>query len=143
MQEVYKKLLDKHADAWDTLHLKLWARMICSGCYDNPPSIPAFTSTAPKKQRKDSLSDALTGAAVAFAKAVSGGTPDKFSGQSALQESPACSSTSTVMPVVSPGKAVDLRTNNFAIYNNYMTEFLIRGKAVEQKQEILNFLRKL
>ena len=77
-----KKLLDKHADAWDTPHLRLWARMICSGChdsYDNPP-IQAFTSTAPKKQRKDNLSDALTGAAVAFAKVVSGGTPDKFDG---------------------------------------------------------------
>ena len=43
-------------------------------------------------------------------------------GQSALQESLACSSTSTVMPGVSPGKAVDLRMENYEqlrYYNNY------------------------
>ena len=50
--------------------------------YDTAPSLPAFssTSTVPKKQ-KDALSEALTGAAVAFAKAVSG------SPQSVSQES--------------------------------------------------------
>ena len=50
--------------------------MICSGCHDdyNTASLPAFSSTVPKKQ-KDTLSDALTGAAVAFAKAVSGSPP--------------------------------------------------------------------
>ena len=41
------------------------------------------------------------------------GQYDKFSGQSALQESIACSSTNTVMAGVSPGKAVDLGTKNY------------------------------
>ena len=66
------KLLEKHADAWDTPRLRSWARMICSGCdndYDNPPLIPAFGSTIPKKQRRENLSEALTGA---FALVVSG-----------------------------------------------------------------------
>ena len=45
---------------------RLWARMLCFGChddYENPPSIPAFVSIAPKKQWKDNLSEALAGAA--------------------------------------------------------------------------------
>ena len=39
--------------------------------YDTAPSLPAFSSTVPKKW-KDTLSEALTGVAVALAKAVSG-----------------------------------------------------------------------
>ena len=42
VEETYKKLLEKHADAWDTPRLRLWARMISSGChgdYDNATSI--------------------------------------------------------------------------------------------------------
>ena len=84
VEETYKKnWLDKYAGSWDTPCLQLWARMICSGChddYDTAPSLPAFSSTVPKKQ-KNALSEALTGAAVAFAKAVSG------SPQSVSQES--------------------------------------------------------
>ena len=82
-RNLQKNWLDKYAGSWDTTRLRLWARMICSGChddYDTAPSLPAFSSTVPKK-RKDTLSEALTGAAAAFAKAVSG------SPQSVPQES--------------------------------------------------------
>ena len=41
--------------------------------YDNPPDLPAFKKPETKK-RKESLSDALAGAAVAFASAMTGGT---------------------------------------------------------------------
>ena len=95
--------------------------MICSGChddYDTAPCIPAFTSTAPKKPWKgETLSETLTGAAVAFAKAVLGSTPEKAVTQGVHQESPAstpCTSNATcIMPRVSPEKAVDLRMKNY------------------------------
>ena len=102
VEETSKKLLDKHAGSWDTPCLRLWARMICSGChddYDTAPSLPAFSSTVPKKQ-KDTLSEALTGAAVVFAKAVSG------SPQSVPQES--LTDTSSMVP----GAGVSLQSSN-------------------------------
>ena len=54
--------------------LKLWALCIASGLhddYDNPPKSPAFSSAAPRRARKESLSEAIGGAAVAIAKALS------------------------------------------------------------------------
>ena len=59
---------------WDIPRLRLWARCICSqqhSSYDNPPDLPAFKEPEPKKH-KESLSDALAGAAVAFASTVTG-----------------------------------------------------------------------
>ena len=35
VQEAYKKLLEKHGNVWDTRRLRLWTRMICSGCHDD------------------------------------------------------------------------------------------------------------
>ncbi len=50
--------------------LRQWARLIQSGQhddYDNPPAIPLITgSPAPAKAKKESVTDALTGAATAF-----------------------------------------------------------------------------
>ena len=54
--------------------LKLWARCIASGVhndYDNPPDAPAFSSAIPKCVQKESLSEAISGAAVAIVKALS------------------------------------------------------------------------
>jgi len=59
---------------WDVPRLKLWARCIVSGVhsdYDNPPDCPAFSGTAPKRARRESFSDAISGAAVAIVKALS------------------------------------------------------------------------
>ena len=41
--------------------------------YENPPDLPAFKTPQPKKH-KESLTEALAGAAVAFASAMSGGS---------------------------------------------------------------------
>ena len=46
--------------------------MICSNLHEvmeNPPDIPAFFGSVPKKSRKESVTDVLAGAALAFAKA--------------------------------------------------------------------------
>ena len=71
VDSTYKELKERHQDSWDTPHLKVWARCIVSGIhddYDNPPESPAFSSSAPKRARKESLSEAIGGAAVAIVK---------------------------------------------------------------------------
>lgn len=158
MEETYKKLLDKHAASWDTPHLQLWARMICSGChddYDTAPALPAFSSTVPKK-RKDTLSEALTGAAVAFAHILTGSqlgvpqqSPSHAQSDSTIPGPGVSQSSNTIMPCpgVSPGKAVDLRMKNYEqlryLQQLYEDGVLDQKEYIEQKQDILKFLRKL
>ena len=74
VDEVHKKLIDKHGGKWDTPRLHLWARCICTqqhSSYDNPPDLPAFTKPEPKKCR---VTDTLMGAAVTFASVMTGGS---------------------------------------------------------------------
>ena len=42
--------------------LRLWARMIHCGThdgYDNPPAVPMFSGTQPKRPRRESLADTI------------------------------------------------------------------------------------
>ena len=68
--------------------LRLWARMVTSNLHedlDNPPDIPAFCESTPKRSRQQqSLSDALSGAAVAIVK-VSNDSQSKVNNSSATQ----------------------------------------------------------
>ena len=99
--EVYKKIA-QHGSTWDSPKLRLWARCICTelhSSYEDPPDLPAFKEPETKK-RKESLTEALAGATVAFASAMSGGNQKQEvcrSGASHLE-----SSTSVA---VSPGKS--------------------------------------
>ena len=105
--------------------------------FENPPDLPAFRNETPKKAKHESLSDALTGAAVAFAHA--------FKGNTSLAQSP------SEMPItavgMSPGKAVDLRMKNFEqlryLQQLYDDGILTMKEFEEQKERILSSLRKL
>ena len=115
VDQAYKKLLDKHCDKWDVPRLRLWARCICAqhhSSYDDPPDLPAFKEPESKK-RKESLSDALAEAAVAFASVMTGSS--KPQDQSSLKSSAAyrINLESGHGACVSPGKAVELRMKNF------------------------------
>ena len=99
VDKVYKELREMHGNLEST-KLRLWSRMICGGLHDDytvPPDIPVF-SPERKKPRKENMSDALTGAAVAICKALSPGNKE------------ACPSTVTVS---SPSKAITLRMKNY------------------------------
>ena len=90
--------------------LKLWAWCIASGIhddYDNPPDSPAFSGAAPKRVRRELLSEAISGAAVAIVKALSTGPKSKKEVSESSQ--PSCSPG----PGISPGRAVDLRMKKF------------------------------
>ena len=98
--------LKEHGNSYDIPRLRLWSRMICSNIYDdtdNPPSIPAFTSSSvAKKVKKDSFADAIEGAAIAFAIVVS--KPN---------DSPKHDSGTPLSSAISPGKTVELRLKHF------------------------------
>ena len=91
-------------------HLKLWARHIASGIYDdynNPPDSPAFSGAAPKRARRESLSEVISGVVV---KALS--TDPKRHKKEKTSEGPQPSCSPGTGVPVSPGRAVDLGMKN-------------------------------
>jgi len=104
-----------------------------------PPDIPAFSGMTPKKPHKDSLSDALTGAAVAFAQSLSG--------SKTRDDSPKrmpCSTSMLTATGISPGKAVELRMKNLEqlryLQQLFEDGILNEGEYTERKRGILSSL---
>ena len=142
MDAIYKDLKEKHDTKFDVPKLRLWARMIATDLHDDyndPPNIPAFSGLATKKPRKDSMYEALTGAAEAFAKVItSSGEQERATSKS---------STSTCSSRISPSKSIELRMKNFEQLR-YLQQLLDDGilnerEYAEQKQTVINSLRKL
>ena len=96
----YKKRMEENPP-----RLRLWSRMISSGLHESedeePPSIPVFSGVLPKRSHKDSLPEALEGAASAFAESLKGKSTD-----------PKAQHAPTAAVSVSPGKAVELQMKN-------------------------------
>ena len=74
VESTYNQLAKKHGNSvYSGPQLRLWARMIQDGShddYDDPPRVPQITGVVPKQVKKESLSEALTGVAVAVTKAL-------------------------------------------------------------------------
>lgn len=135
VESTFKQLHEKHGNKYDTPRLRLWSRMISNGLhddFDNPPSIPAFLGSTPKRPRRDSLSDAISVAAVTFADAMKQG-----------REKP----TTVVGGGVSPGRSVELRMKNYEqlhyLQQLYDDGILTEDEYLEQKTHIISSLRKL
>ena len=131
---LYSRSLGKSMEQhnYDTPRLCLWARMVTTNLHDdldNPPAIPAFTST-PRKSRSPSLSTVISGAATAVTKALGEGSEQKKEGDS-------CTSAGSSAGV-SPGKAVDLRMKNYQqlryIQQLFDDAILTEGEYMEQKR---------
>ena len=104
IDEVFKDLKSRHNDKYSVLQLRLWSRMICTSLYDDmdkPPNIPAFGAST-KKPRKESVADAITGAAASVIKALR--TPEVNS-SSDSKASTEPQSHITPITGISPGKA--------------------------------------
>ena len=137
---IYKGLKQKHDTKFDVPKLRLWARMIATDLHDDyndPPNIPAFSGLATKKPRKDSMYEALTGAAEAFAKVIT----------SSGEQERATSKSSTFSSRISPSKSIELRMKNFEQLR-YLQQLLDDGilnerEYAEQKQTVINSLCKL
>ena len=144
VDSVYKELSEKHQQTWDVPRLKLWARCIVSGVhndYNSPPNCPAFSGTTPKRARKESLSDAISGAAVAIVKALSDSKKETLPAETPQL----CSGT--LGPAMSPSKAVGLRMKNFEqlryLQQLYEDNILNEKEYLEQKNNILAALRNI
>ena len=73
LDETVRKMKEKHGTKFSLLQLRLWARMIAADNHesiDNPSQVPAITGITPKREKKESLSSALAGAAAIFASAL-------------------------------------------------------------------------
>lgn len=73
VDDIFYELKEKHTGKYETPKLKLWSCMIASGLHADW-DISAFTGSVCKKGKTDgghhSINEALTGVAIAFAKAV-------------------------------------------------------------------------
>ena len=147
VEDVYQDLWRKHADKYSTPQLRLWARMVSSNLHedlDNPPDIPAFCGSTPKKSRQQqSLSNALSGAAVAIVKAL------RNDSQSQANDTTVTQTQLPSVASVSPAKSVELRMKNVERLRYLQQLFdddvhvLTQEEYMEQKQSILSSLRKL
>lgn len=143
VNDYYRDLVSKHKEMYTTPQYRLWARMHAAGLHDSmddPPDVPAFTSNPPKRKRKDSLSESLTGAAIALANTLSHNTDIK-SGHMTT------SGQSSHGVGVSPGKTVELRMKNYEqlryLQQLFDDNILNEDEYKEQKKNILGSLRNL
>ena len=113
---------------------------------DDPTDLPALKDPEPKRC-KESLSDALAGAAVAFASTVIGGSEAQDHTSSKGGAADRVSTESSSGACVSPGKAVELQMKNFEqlrfLQQLFDDGILSESECTEQKRSILSFLRKL
>lgn len=140
VEAIYDELKSKHCDNYTSPQLKLWARMIHIGThddYEDPPRVPMITGTLPTRSKKDSFTEAITGAAEAVAKALSPPPPTPV----------IVNSTHSVTTGISPGKSTELRTKNLQqlrLLQQLYEENVISDKELtEQKSIVLDALRKL
>lgn len=147
LDSIFRKLQEKHDDAYSVPQLRLWARMIVSGTHDdleNPPRVPMIVGhpLAKRPKHDESMTSAITSAATAIASALS---PHP----SNVPATPQHVSSSMPPPLVgiSPGKAADIRMKNLEQlrYTQQLMEdgILTPEEFVEQKKIILKSLRGL
>ena len=71
VKRIAEQLNEKHGDIWDRRQYLLWARMYVNNQWtslDEEPDIPLLRGGLKKVPKKESISEAITGAAIAFAK---------------------------------------------------------------------------
>lgn len=104
--------------------------------YEDPPRVPQITGLVPR-HKKESLTEAITGAAVAVAKIFA---PTPKSPEGTIPSSSGLSG-------LSPGKCVELRLKNLQqlkFIQQLMDDgVLSQSEFEEQKNMILQYLRKL
>ena len=142
VDDVFTQLKEKHGQKYELPKLRLWARTICGNLHDDmdtPPDLPVFHKQVAKKARQESLTEALSGAAVTFAKCFKG--DNNMPAQDPLTAVPSRS------PGFSPGKTIELRMKNYEQLR-YLQQLVADGILTEkeygeQKEKVLLSLKKL
>ena len=153
------ELKEKQGDKYSLPQLRLWARSIISGNHDSteePPDLPAITGVGPRKQKKQTLSEAIVEAATTFAGAVRGpdikqtGGPNAtvvLSGSTAAQTPTKVVSESEKSIGLSPGRVTELRSKKLQELRDLQClldqSILTEEEFAEQKALVLASLRKL
>jgi hypothetical protein len=74
-RSIFEELKEKHGTNYSNPQFRLWAHMIVSGTHedlDDPPRVPMILGAPlPKRQKQESITAALVGAATAYARAIS------------------------------------------------------------------------
>ena len=107
------------------LHLNFFVRDTTPQYRLDPPDILAFSSNPPKLKRNDSLSESLTGAAIAFANTF-------------RNSSERLNTSDNTVGGMSPRKTVELRMKQL-----FEDNILSEAEYKEQKESILKALRNL
>ena len=141
IDSVFEQLKKKHPD-FDNPKLHLWAKIIQNGHwedYDNPPPIPLITGKTKPQSRKESIADALAGAATAIVKVLQpqkGNTPKRVPG--AIDRD---------TPKISPMKSATIRRSCLddlkKLKDLHEDGVLTEEEFREEKQQILATLRSL
>lgn len=136
------QLSEKHSKKYTVPQYRLWAKFIQMKRHDSfdiPPNIPLITGTPDSRKhvKKDTVSDALAGAATAIVKALNG-SPKKRS------------NTSESIPLsqgISPNSHANLRRKHLEdirmLHSLYEDGIISDHEYQEQKENILCTLRSL
>jgi hypothetical protein len=143
LDDIYQQLKDKHQENFTGPQLRLWARMLRAGRYsdyDHAPQVPLITGM-PTAKPKETLKDALAGAATAVVKMVLSGGSTKGSTEKGAC-TPVNKSTSTY---ISPLTNSQLRRSCLEdlkkIKELHEEGVLTEEEFFEQKACILNSLK--
>ena len=139
---IFQNLREKHPKM-EAPKLRLWAKLIQTHrheSYDDPPQIPLITgSTTASKPKRESIGEALTGAAVALAKALQPSTKNSNPPVRATQAS------DDVMKKISPLKVTVIRRSCLEDLKKLKELFedgvLTETEFTEEKQHILATLK--
>ena len=138
VDDIFQKLKKTHKDNFSGPQLRLWARMIATGTHDDmdtPPNVPMIVGGIQRQPQRESLTDVISSAATAFAKALS--PPPSQSSASSLPQS----------TTQSPSKTVDVRMKNLEQlrYLQQLKEegILTEDEYLSQKQIVLKSLNRL
>ena len=134
LEDTFQTLKKKHGNSLSAPQIRLWARMIVAGTHndtDVPPNVPMIKGV-PRQTHKESLTDVVSSAAAAIAKAL---TPPS---------TPTPTSNSTLN---SPNKTVDTRMKNLEqlkCLQQLREEGVLTEKVfLTQKQIVLQSLNRL
>ena len=140
VKQAADRLQGIHGDKYDSKQLRLWGRMIVNkqhSSYDDPSDIPIITGGARKVQRRESLSDVVTGAALALAKALN--SPAKPHSNPTEQKNP----QSGVSPLSKARLSSEYITQLKSLQELRESGVLTEEEFIEQKSFAINSIRSI
>ena len=153
VEDIVTQLKDIQGDKFTIPQLRMWARYVQVGHYKDlvePPPLPALKGVPPKRERKESLSDAIAGAAITFVNAMRSPESNVKANNSVVinaQTPPKNVAANSLIVGISPGRATELRMKKLKELRELQTlleqNILNEAEFAEQKAIVLESLRKL